>query len=892
MDRIPLSVDTRKAVAILVYLAVEGGERPRDQLVELLWPNTDPERSRSSLRRTLSTLRTALGARWIETDRSFVSLDRDDVALDLDAFAAASEDFHDHDPAATCARCLPELRRAANLYRGEFLAGFTLRDAPEFESWVRVRGEQVGRRADRIFTRLAATQASAGEYGAAIESTARRVDLDPLHEDAYRRLMLLHAWSGDRSGAVDAYRQLVATLDTELGVSPLDETTELYEAILEEDLPRAPAPINRSLPVVPPPAVLRLPMVGRDIELATALAAAGSPGGVVSIEGALGFGVSRFLEELGERLLTTGATLLTGSGTAGSSVPFGVIHDALLETIGDPNGAALIARLPQPVLAEASRVFPALGAGSLPPPDRGTRTRFLDAMARLIAALPRPVLLIDDANYCDEASAELLSFLAARARRFGVSVVVASSPGDAPADGPVADMLDDLRRRGTTVHIEPLTSNDVASLVATAEVAIDAADLTRRSGGLPLFVVESIRAAAAGNAEVVSDQLKKLLTDRVSTLGGAATQVLDAVTVLGRSADSALICAVSGRSDEETDIAVDELVSRGIVREVEDGTVTVAHEHFAAIVSGRHTAARRRLLNRRAAVALEARHEVKAVRIARHRLAAGEDALAAEWFRIAGDDAAALFAHGEAIGHYEAALAAGHPDRAYLHRSSAHSALLDGRYDRAIAGYEAALAEGDTDSVTEHRLGEVHRRLRRWDLAAAHYERAAQGADQELSAIVTADRAFVESRRGGPNAATLATEAVRLAEVAKSDRALARAENVAGLLASGDDRERHLRTALIHAAEPAERIAVLNNLAAVVADPLEAVALAREALEEALELGDRHVMAALHNTLADGLHRAGESEASMAALTEAVSLFTEIKTGDSWSAEVWLLTEW
>ena len=55
-----------------------------------------------------------------------------------------------------------------------------------------------------------------------------------------------------------------------------------------------------------------------------------------------------------------------------------------------------------------------------------------------------------------------------------------------------------------------------------------------------------------------------------------------------------------------------------------------------------------------------------------------------------------------------------------------------------------------------------------------------------------------------------------------------RAENVAGLLASGDERERHLRTALIHAAEPSERIAVLNNLATVVADPHEAVALARK----------------------------------------------------------------
>ena len=899
VDGRPLEVDTRKAVAILVYLVAEGGEHPRDHLVELLWPDTDPERSRSSLRRTLSTLRTALGGRWVQADRSFVFLDRTEVSVDLDDFTAAGQDFHGHDRTAVCPRCGPELRRAADLYRGEFLAGFKVRDAPEFESWVRIRAEHFGHRADRVFTRLAVAQALSGDYGAAIETTGRRLAIDPLHEDAYRTLMLLHAWSGDRSAAVDAYRRLVATLDTELGVSPLDETTELYEAILEEDLPRAPAPSRRPLPATPASATTLLPMVGRDDALAAALTAAGSPGGVVVIEGTLGIGITRFLEELGERLRGAGATVLIGSGAAaGSSVPFGVIHDALLETLADPDGAAAIARLPAPVLAEASRVFPELAAGPPPAAEGGTRTRFLDAMSRLIAALLRPVLLVDDGHHSDESSAEMLSFLAARARRFGVSLVVACSPGETPSEGPVTSMLDDLRRRGTVVSLEPLTTSDVAALVAAAGIALDPTDLARRSGGLPLFVIESIRAVAAGGTEVLPDQIRRVLTDRIAALGGAAAQVLDAVAVLGRGADPSLIAAVSGRSDDETDAALDEMASRGMIREAEDGTVAVAHEHYTAVITGRHTAARRRLLNRRAAVALAARSGpgAEAVRIARHRLAAGEDTQAAKWFRVAGDDAAALFAHGEAIAHFEAALAAGHPDRAGLHRSSAHSALLGGRYDRAIAGYEAALAEGGPDPVTEHRLGEIHRRLQRWDLSAAHYDRAeAQAADPDLLAIVAADRAFVESRRSGPEAAAPRVQhALRLAAGAGSDRALARAHNVAGLLASGEERVRHLRTALVHAGEPAERMAVLNNLAPAVADPAESVVLAREALELALELGDRHLLAVLHNTLADALHRAGQDEASIASLTEAVSLFTEITTGESepWAPEVWLLTEW
>jgi tetratricopeptide (TPR) repeat protein len=378
-------------------------------------------------------------------------------------------------------------------------------------------------------------------------------------------------------------------------------------------------------------------------------------------------------------------------------------------------------------------------------------------------------------------------------------------------------------------------------------------------------------------------------------LPGAAAQVLDALVILGRPSPPAVVAAVSGRSIDETDGALDHLIGRGLIREEVDGAVSPVHEHLAAVVSGRHTAARRRLLHRRAAAALAGTTPQESPRIARHHLAAGADGLAATWFRRAGDEAAALYSHGEAIEHYEAALAAGHPDRPGLHRAAAHSAMLEGRYARAISGFEAALAEGGPIPEVEHLLGEVHRRLRRWDLAAAHYERAFESSsDTELQAIVAADRAFIEARRGGSDAAGHVATALRLAAASGSPRAMARAENVAGLAATGRERVDHLRSALASAAEAPERMAVLNNLAAAVPEQGEAIPLAREALALAVESGDRHLMAALYNTLADALHRAGDETASRQALTEAVTLFSAITTADAepWVPEVWLLTEW
>src|SRR3990172_2189243 len=75
IDGGPFKVDTRKAVALLAYLAVTERSHGRDTLAALLWPDYDQASARAALRRTLSTLRTALGGGWLTTDRDAVSLE-------------------------------------------------------------------------------------------------------------------------------------------------------------------------------------------------------------------------------------------------------------------------------------------------------------------------------------------------------------------------------------------------------------------------------------------------------------------------------------------------------------------------------------------------------------------------------------------------------------------------------------------------------------------------------------------------------------------------------------------------------------------------------------------------------------------------------------------------
>ena len=119
VDGQPLSVDTRKATALLAYLAVEPGRHGRESLAALLWPDYAPDRARAALRRTLSTLRSALGGNWLAVARDAVSLERDGLSLDVDEFRRLAAGRRPRRARAGC-------RRSS---AAPFLAGFGLRDS-------------------------------------------------------------------------------------------------------------------------------------------------------------------------------------------------------------------------------------------------------------------------------------------------------------------------------------------------------------------------------------------------------------------------------------------------------------------------------------------------------------------------------------------------------------------------------------------------------------------------------------------------------------------------------------------------------------------------------------------------------------------------------------------
>ena len=142
-----LEVDTRKATALVAYLALSGERLSRDWLAAFLWPDTDDRRAKAALRRTLSALKSAVGAAAIFASREAIGLEADAIWCDVTAFRQALQQ--------------DDLVTAVTLYRDDFLAGFSLRDSIPFDDWQLQEQESLRRELAQALAKL--TQTTTGE---------------------------------------------------------------------------------------------------------------------------------------------------------------------------------------------------------------------------------------------------------------------------------------------------------------------------------------------------------------------------------------------------------------------------------------------------------------------------------------------------------------------------------------------------------------------------------------------------------------------------------------------------------------------------------------------------------------------------------------------------------
>ena len=649
-----------------------------------------------------------------------------------------------------CDECVDRVGRAMALFQGSFMEGFELRDAEPFDQWRFVQDEMVRKEVAFALQRLTVSLSQRGERREAIASATRWVELDPLHEPAHVELMRLHALNDDRTAALEQYRKLVRILDEELGVTPLEETVALERAIASgagAHERRAPAADARRR-------YIETPFVGRAGEssvLSESLEKSKESGGVVIVEGEAGVGKTRLARETTKRAAIEGWTVVeVACHEEERDHAYGLIA-RLIGTLLDDLPARTLNRLDDVVVSEVARLAPEIRSlrPELAPPssltEPGAKSVFFHALWEFFAAAceRHTVVVLDDIHWSDEASQDLVAYLARRLDEVPVLLLMLWRTEEMPRDHRLRKVTVEPRRhrRQEEIELSRLQPADIERIlrecVPTASPGTTE-QIVRESEGLPFFISEYVDLLTSGaEADEIAfpDSALDLIRARLDPIAGISRQVLTAASVLGSSFDLGLVQATAGRSDEETVDSLEDLVGRGLLVETQrvgEPSYDFTHEKIRSLVYDDTSLARRRLLHGRAADMLTSprvRTRPGDIALAAyHAESAGRERDAAALHLAAGENARDLFANAEALSHYERALALGHPEPAYLHGAIGEMQVLLGRYEAAVRSFDAALAYSDaaTAPSLERKLAGVRIRAGDDEQAREHLRRRAR----------------------------------------------------------------------------------------------------------------------------------------------------------------------
>ena len=623
------ALGTREA-ALLAWLAIEG-PTSRADLASLLWPDSDAEAARSALRQRIFQLRRIAGGALV---------------VGTQTLALAEGVTHDLD--------------GADSVLGDRSSAL----GASFDAWLDSQRSARRSRLHRLLVERAERAEAAGELGEAIGHARELLARDLLSEDAHRRLIRLLYLAGERPQALLAFDRCEQLLKDEVGVSPSPETLALLQTIVRAESARRPEAPAQAEALVPA-AVLRPPLrVGR-AHAWDLLAAPRGQGAARArvVFGEPGMGKSRLLADL---VLATNATtprvVLATARPGDARVPYALAARLLRGVLaGYPvePGAEQRTRL--------ARIVPELDPSAAASPA-GSRAGLITAGAALLetaAGCGLTGIVVDDLQFADAASVEWLQALVAAGSRLDWTLAMRPHELRAPA----RQWIDSLQQNAAveTVTLEPLSKPEVGVLLESLglqglELDAERIDsLQRRTGGNPLYVLETVKVMLAARSQAAGGEsdgapwpaapnVVRLIQQRLRRLSPLARSVARCAAIAGQDHDVWLAAQVLGKRAVELADAWAELEAAHVLRA--DGQF--AHDLIADAALASVPAAIRAPLHAEVARWLEA-HAGEPGRVAEHWLAAGMAIQAAPWLVATAERALDAYRADEAAPRFEQA---------------------------------------------------------------------------------------------------------------------------------------------------------------------------------------------------------------------------------------------
>lgn len=671
-----------KPLGLLAYLTLEARAHTREALAGLLWGESPEAEARASLRQALKQIREALGE-TIYADRALIELGAP-VECDVLDFRAAAE----ADPPRAAAFDVPR-----------FFEGLSLRRAPQFEEWVTATRASLLRQYHQLLAQLCREAMGQWRWREAVEFADRWLESETVSDDAAYLAVEARYLSGNRTAALSRYAEYRELLAREAGAEPgrnlqalarrveADRGTEQAPPITDEWYASAPS--------------FEASLVERDAQwksLAGAWkSACRGKERVVLLEGESGVGKSRLADEFLRWVVAEGGTTLRGRCYDRRA---GIPYESIVEAVRSALDAPGLGGTSPEWLVEVARLvpelrdrFPALPAVN----EADTREgwRLFEGVAQLLTALAaeRPIAVaIDDLQWCDEDTSNLLRFLTRRLEHAPVLWIGLLTLGEVERDAPASRLCRVLRAKGHAelVPVGPLGEDGVWHLVREmARVSAPnggrrlAARLYRITAGNPFYVIELLKTMFAQGlfaldessgewtvvpAEIgtarevpVSQTVQDVIAERVDRLSGELRDVLITIAVSGSGCRPDVLSHVHGISRLHAAGIGDALVDRHLVVE-EGGAYRCMHPVIAHLVRDGMTVSRRQEVHRALAIALERVVTPEdmpqaAGAIARHAERGVEREIAYRYARVASEAAVARFAYAEALSWLDLAAA-------------------------------------------------------------------------------------------------------------------------------------------------------------------------------------------------------------------------------------------
>ena len=621
----PVVVSGRQLRLVLTVLLVSVGRRvTAEALIDAVWGDEPPATAAGTLQSYISRLRTHLGAGTVVWDDAGyrLDIDPDDVVhLRFEALADRGRELLDTGDAGAARAVLVE---AEGLWRGPALGEFA---EVEALSGLATRLDQ--RRLAALEDRFAADLA-VGRHDAVAAALAEAVAAHPLRERLQAQLALALYRSGRQADALRALSDAGRTLRDELGIEPSRELRDLEAAILAQDpalaAPPTSAGVGETAAPAPAPArgagpggagatLVQAPLVGREPEWAELLAAldeATHDGRIVVVEGEPGIGKTRLVEELRAHVVAQGGTAVWGRSDEGGAAP------ALWPWLAPLR--SLAATVPD-VPAQLGELLSGGVAGGEPAQAvqaQAIQYERFDAVADVltVAGRGRPVaVLLDDLQWADAASLELLGHLAGRLPT-GVVVVATMRQLEVGRNDAVTDVLATIARRPGSRRLRlrglaPTATAEILGRVQGREVAPAVATaIHARAEGNPFYAVELARLLdEEGDLRgEVPATVGDVIRRRLTRLPAATLELLGVGAVVGRDVEIDLLASAAGLDLDQTLDALDPAVAHRLLVEVDDrpGHLRFSHALVREVVVDDMTSLRRARVHLKVADAIEA----------------------------------------------------------------------------------------------------------------------------------------------------------------------------------------------------------------------------------------------------------------------------------------------